>query len=319
MIDLQYFPGWTRKAITFSIDDGNVSMDSRLIDIVKPYGIKGTFNLTSNFVTEHHTAEQIRRIYQGFEIADHVKYHPYAFADGAQPTAEQMAAEGFPGKEVADVRLVYPVDSELPGFWYRYCTEDKAWQKAATAQTYLAFADAGRQELEEIFGKGAVKGFAWPYCRQENTNLIEQLTGRYIYLRTAGLSFGREETSYDLPSDWNNWAINARHDNLVQRASQLETLPDTGVLKWMAFGVHSADFERDQAWEELERFCKRFGNRPEVFWYASNIEIYAYHQALRTVQVTGESIQNPSSLSLYIKIDGRPVILPPQSSVFISI
>ena len=41
----KYFPGFTQKAITFSIDDGNLKHDKTFIDIVKPAGIKGTFNL----------------------------------------------------------------------------------------------------------------------------------------------------------------------------------------------------------------------------------------------------------------------------------
>ena len=36
-IDFQFFPGWTRKAITFTIDDGNVFMDRKFLEIVKPF------------------------------------------------------------------------------------------------------------------------------------------------------------------------------------------------------------------------------------------------------------------------------------------
>ena len=44
-IDLHFFPGWTRKSISFTIDDGNIAMDEKFLSIVKPAGIKGTFNL----------------------------------------------------------------------------------------------------------------------------------------------------------------------------------------------------------------------------------------------------------------------------------
>ena len=43
-----YFPGFTRKSVTFSIDDGNLVLDKKFISIVAPYGIKGTFNLCGN-------------------------------------------------------------------------------------------------------------------------------------------------------------------------------------------------------------------------------------------------------------------------------
>ena len=47
-IDLKFFPGWTRKSVTFTIDDGNVAMDKKFLDIVRPAGILGTFNLCSH-------------------------------------------------------------------------------------------------------------------------------------------------------------------------------------------------------------------------------------------------------------------------------
>ena len=44
-LDLNYYPGWTRKSITFTIDDGNLKLDRKFLDVVKPAGLKGTFNL----------------------------------------------------------------------------------------------------------------------------------------------------------------------------------------------------------------------------------------------------------------------------------
>ena len=40
------FPGFRRKALTLSYDDG-VEQDIRLIEIMNKHGLKGTFNLNS--------------------------------------------------------------------------------------------------------------------------------------------------------------------------------------------------------------------------------------------------------------------------------
>ena len=40
-----YFPGFTRKSLTFTIDDGNITNDTKFLSIVRPAGILGTFNL----------------------------------------------------------------------------------------------------------------------------------------------------------------------------------------------------------------------------------------------------------------------------------
>ena len=77
------------KAITFSYDDG-VTQDQRLIELFNRYGLKATFNLNSGLlgradalIREGVTVAQvkpqpdeIRKIYEGHEIAAHTLTHP---------------------------------------------------------------------------------------------------------------------------------------------------------------------------------------------------------------------------------------------------
>lgn len=76
------------KAVTFSFDDGNID-DVRLIELLKKYGLKATFNLNSGSISYAHSWEywnktQIHHInyfdypdlYDGFEIAAHTHTHP---------------------------------------------------------------------------------------------------------------------------------------------------------------------------------------------------------------------------------------------------
>ena len=44
-LDVHFFPGWVRKSVSFTIDDGNIPMDEKFLSIVRPAGILGTFNL----------------------------------------------------------------------------------------------------------------------------------------------------------------------------------------------------------------------------------------------------------------------------------
>lgn len=77
------------KAVTFSYDDG-VTQDQRLISLFNKYGVKATFNLNSDLlgkpgllvredVTVAHVkprASEVRKIYEGHEIAGHTLTHP---------------------------------------------------------------------------------------------------------------------------------------------------------------------------------------------------------------------------------------------------
>ena len=81
-IDLKFFPGWTRKSISFTIDDGNMTWDRKFIDITRPHGIRGTFNLCRDRLPED--AELCREFYRGYEIANHCNYHPFALRDDVE-------------------------------------------------------------------------------------------------------------------------------------------------------------------------------------------------------------------------------------------
>ena len=300
-IDLNFFPGWTRKAVTFTIDDGWLAMDTKFINMIRPYGIKGAFNISSHNMTKHNNPDLIRATYRGFEITNHVRLHPFAFKDGAE---EKLSDEFFSASK-ADKGICYREVGSPEGVYLRYSTANDRWDRFCTAKGYIALTDECHKELEEVFGEGSVRGFVWPYCRQDNSELIQHLKSRYYGLRDAGKKEPMEDATFSLPSDRSNWHYTARHSNLLTRAAEYEALADDGNLKWFAFGVHSNDFERADNWDDLSEFCRKYGNRPEDFWYASNAEIFDYEDAVKSVTVTENSAKNPSDIDLYIKIDGK--------------
>lgn len=70
------FPGWKDKAITLSYDDGAIE-DIRLIEIMKKYGLKGTFNICSNRQIDESNRRTPVEYYvnSGMEIAMHGENH----------------------------------------------------------------------------------------------------------------------------------------------------------------------------------------------------------------------------------------------------
>lgn len=78
------FPGGKRRAMTFSYDDG-ILADLRLIELMKKYGVKGTFNINTHHYENGNepdnrlTKAQIKAIADDprFEIACHGHRHPY--------------------------------------------------------------------------------------------------------------------------------------------------------------------------------------------------------------------------------------------------
>ena len=78
------FPGFKRKAVTLSYDDG-VRQDKRLIEIMKKHGLKGTFNLNGGHFAERYdgveegrmTRAEAEALYlpSGMEVAVHGYHH----------------------------------------------------------------------------------------------------------------------------------------------------------------------------------------------------------------------------------------------------
>ena len=313
-IDLNFYPGWTRKSVSFTIDDGWLDMDTKFIGIVKPCGIKGTFNISSHNVTKYNDNDLIRNTYKGFEITNHVNRHPRAFDDALEVT---LSDEFFSASK-ADKSVCYRESGCPDGVYLKYSEKYERWDRVCTAKGYIALTELCKKELEEIFGEGTIRGFVWPFCRQNNGEVIEYLKANYYGMRDAGKTTPMEDKTFSLPLDRSNWHYNARHTNLLSRAAEYEALEDDGKLKWFCFGVHSVDFERAEnlgSWKDLEEFSKKYGNRPDEFWYATNAEIFDYEDAVKSVIIDKDTIENPSEITLFIKIDEKQITLAPKSRI----
>ena len=75
---------------------------------------------------------------------------------------------------------------------------------------------------------------------------------------------------------------------------------------------HSYEFDRNDggnSWERIEEFCKLMGGRSDI-WYATNIEIIDYLQAVTGLLYTAsaDSVYNPSAQSVWLIIDGNRIV-----------
>ncbi len=300
-VDKSFFPGWVRKSITFTIDDGNIVTDQKMMDMIKPAGIRGTFNLCTPL--KKMSSAEYAEFYRGYEIANHCNYHLYPMTERIARTTKEIPFD----KETADPAYAYP--AEMPGVYY--VAVPTGWRRVAwSTETYMDNVDACQRELEEIFGKGSVQDYVWPYGMQKNEDVFGRLKAYgFRSIRTTGNV--RESTGFALPADRTRWSYNADHHDLCEVATLYDVYPDDGELKFFSFGVHSVDFENTDRWGELKAFCDRMGNRPKDFWYATVGEIFDYEDAVKALTVTDDSISNQSELTVYLKIDGKPITVEP--------
>lgn len=308
-IDLKFFPGWTRKSISFTIDDGNMTWDRKFIDITRPHGIRGTFNLCRDRLPKD--AELCREFYRGYEIANHCNSHPFALRDDV----EYKYADTPFDKETADTSLLYRVRDD--GYTMMYDAYRRAWVGAFSAEDYVKIAKKTTEDLDEIFGKGSVRSFAWPYGPQSSEKTKQGLVDLGIFYGIRGLNVLRENDDFRIPEDKTCWTFTTRHERLLEAAEMFEKAEDNGELKCFIFGVHSADFQTYSKWDDLEEFSVKYGDRPDDYFYATVGEIFDYERAIAEAEVTDEKIVNNSALTLYALVDGERVTVAPHEAYMI--
>lgn len=304
VIDKNYFPGWVRKSFTFTIDDGNIALDTKFINIVKPYGIVGTFNLSSPKL-ESYTPEFYRELYRGYGISNHCKYHPYVLTeDKMQPICDEKF-------DPATAKRDHLYRTEREGV-YRYCIRGEYWGYVAEPEAYCKLADDCLEELNSVFGENSVNTFVWPYCEQKNDKVLDYITSKAGYYAVRKTGSLKDTTNFSLPSDRAHWSYNINHVELLETAETYEKYPDDGELKFFCFGLHSHDYERGNCWYLLEDLCRKYGNRPEDFYYASVEDIFRYEDAVKSLVISEGFVENPTDITLYVKIDGKRIKLPPK-------
>lgn len=260
MIYKNLFPGGKPKALTFSYDDAT-AQDLRLLGILKRYGMTGTFNINSGRV--YHTLpgkkvsknrvlspEEIRTVYQGFEVAIHGYSHPFL---------QQIPKDMIPFEIAGD-----------------------------------------RHELEKIVGY-PVRGMAYPFGAYSDS-LIEQL-------RQLGIVYARvchSTEDFNLPKEFLAWQPTCHHNckRLDELADKFINMNNINGLKVFYVWGHTYEFDTDNNWDVIEKFCEKMAFKDDI-WYATNIEIYDYVQALDRLVTScdGNLLYNPSAVDVWVSKD----------------
>lgn len=260
------FPGGKTKAFTMSYDDGTIH-DRRLVEIMNRYGIRGTFNLNSAFL-------DTPNVFEG----------PRGVLDFSRISSEELVSL-YAGHEVAGHGLNHasPVDIGISAFTYE-TVEDKA-------------------ALERITG-GLVRGYAYPFgLYNEDAKAAVHCAG-YHYARTTKTTDG-----FALPGDFLEWEATCHHSSprLMELAEEFcrdEMFSPQKKLFYL-WG-HSHEFASDGSWEQIEALCAYLQAHGKDIWFATNIEIYDYVTAYRSLEYSAEGtfLYNPSALEVFLKRDG---------------
>lgn len=264
------FPGGKPKVLTLSYDDGS-KFDIRFLEIIEKYNLKCTFNLIGSRVKKETdlSIDFIKEniVKKGHEIANHGFYHR------AQDTLRPVEA-------ICDL-----LDCK------RY--------------------------FEKEFGV-IVRGMAFPdrsvnkFIKPEEYKKLKSYVSDLdiAYIRTTGA----DNDNFLLPEDWHNWFATAHHDNpkimeYIDKFLNLDLSKQYIANRYprlFTLWGHSFEFEHKNNWQHLKKICQKLSNNEDV-WYATNIDIYNYVNAYKSLiySADGEIVFNPTVYDIWLDTDGK--------------
>lgn len=259
------FPNGRAKALTLSYDDG-VTEDIRLVEILNRYGIKGTFNINSG-----------------------------QYSDGTPSRPERAWGQRMTYAQATELYKNSPHEVALHAHTHPWL------EKLSMAQVVYEVMK-NREVLEDQFDT-VVRGMAYPYGTYSD-DVVEAL-------RACGVAYARTTKStgaFDIPTDWLRMPATCRHASpelfdLADRFLSEKTEYNTHAKLFYLWG-HSFEFARDNNWEIIERFCELMGGREDI-WYATNMEIYEYVEAFRSLIFSADMriVQNPTAKTVWFSFD----------------
>lgn len=165
-----------------------------------------------------------------------------------------------------------------------------------------------RRALEKIAGY-PVQGMAYAFG-EYNRQVID-------ILRSLGIVYSRtthSTHSFKRPEEFLAWHPTCHHADpeLPALCERFLTGQRLGNCPIFYLWGHSYEFDIDKNWEVIERFCSTMAGKEEI-WYATNIEIYRYLQALDSLvsSCDGKRLYNPSAIAVSVTADNGPLTIKP--------
>lgn len=158
-----------------------------------------------------------------------------------------------------------------------------------------------RRALERLVGY-VVRGLSYPGC-DFNDRVVAMLPMLGIaYARTC-----EKRNDFRLPDDVYRWPMSCHQSRALETAERFLKIPPQWGLQLFYVMGHSFEFE--SGWQDIEAFCKLMGGREDI-WYATNIEIADYMQAMRSIHVSadGDILTNPTAQPVWCSLweNGKP-------------
>lgn len=170
-----------------------------------------------------------------------------------------------------------------------------------------------KRALEQLCGS-IVRGISYPFgtVTRQAAETARMLGAEYA--RTV-----QSSGSFRIPEDFMYWNPTAHHNGEILQKGQDFLKIQQDWQPWLLYiwgHAYEFDYADGSGWTMIEDFCRLMGGKPEI-WYATNIEIADYVNALRNLRFSADEsmVFNPSALDIWISVDSQAVCIPAGQTV----
>lgn len=253
------YPEGKAKAVTLSYDDG-VQQDIHFLELMKKYGMKGTFNLNSaRFITRDHIYPE-GKVWRAMVDEDVLPTYDPEYCSVATHSAHHPTLLDASEAEIADEIL------------------------------------SDRESLEKLFGR-IISGHAIPNGPyDEKTIRVGKLCGlKYMRTTTASESFLYPDSVLPL-----NPTCSHNYPNLMELTDEFLTKTATEKPFLLYVWGHTYTFEGKNNWELIEEFFKKVSGHNDVWYATNDdIFDYAEKFKMLESSVSGHTVHNPTDTELW--------------------
>ena len=166
-----------------------------------------------------------------------------------------------------------------------------------------------REALEKASGT-IIRGLAYPFGTYATETFTAMDTASIVYGRTT-----ESTNNFVLPDNFKRWHPTTHHNECEMPVKRF--IYNVTKAPWRAGGVlyiwgHSYEFDNESApvnWEKFEEILANLAQYKDGYWAATNIEIYDYVQAMKSIRrsADGKTLYNPTDIDIWVSYKDEPI------------
>lgn len=193
-------------------------------------------------------------------------------------------------------------------------TLNHGWLARMPMQSVVTEVYEDRKILEKLAGY-PVTGMSYPSGSFNNDAITAMKACGIVYSRTT-----LSTMNFHLPEDFMRWHPSCHHRDALTLAQKfIDSIDSVWTHPLFYIWGHSFEFSTEESWEYIENVLRMLSGNEKI-WYATNIEIYNYFMAQKSLVISADEtiFRNPSAIDVWVERNKNEIIKVPAGQTIIA-